>query len=88
MGLVCASVYILLLILFIPFAFSPVSLSASESQYTVREGIVINAFPHYQVRDVPFPRLVQTNENEALGLPIFASLAAYCDNARLFGRRL
>jgi len=50
MGLVCASVYILLLILFIPFAFSPISLSGSQAQYTVREGIVINAFPHYQVR--------------------------------------
>jgi len=55
MGLVCASVYILLLILFIPFAFSPVSLSGSEAQYTVREGIVVNAFPHYQVRNLPFP---------------------------------
>jgi len=55
MGLVCASVYILLLILFIPFAFSPVSLSASEAQYTVREGIVVNAFPHYQVRYLSFP---------------------------------
>jgi UDP-N-acetylglucosamine--dolichyl-phosphate N-acetylglucosaminephosphotransferase len=55
MGLVCASVYILLLILFIPFAFSPVSLSTSEAQYTVREGIVVNEFPHYQVRYLPFP---------------------------------
>ena len=50
MGLVCASIYILLLILFIPFAFSPVSLSITEPQYTVREGIVVNEFPHYQVR--------------------------------------
>jgi UDP-N-acetylglucosamine--dolichyl-phosphate N-acetylglucosaminephosphotransferase len=50
MGLVCASIYILLLILFIPFAFSPVSLSTTEPQYTVREGIVVNEFPHYQVR--------------------------------------
>ncbi|KAI9443455.1 UDP-N-acetylglucosamine-dolichyl [Lactarius indigo] len=49
MGLVCASVYILLLILFIPFAFSSVSLNGSQAQYTVREGIVINAFPHYQL---------------------------------------
>ncbi|KAH9969901.1 N-acetylglucosaminephosphotransferase [Russula dissimulans] len=49
MGLVCASVYILLLILFIPFAFSPISLNGSQAQYTVREGIVINAFPHYQL---------------------------------------
>ncbi|KAH9980026.1 N-acetylglucosaminephosphotransferase [Lactifluus volemus] len=48
-GLICASVYILLLILFIPFAFSPISLSGSQAQYTVREGIVINAFPHYQL---------------------------------------
>ena len=88
MGLVCASVYILLLILFIPFAFSPVSLSASEAQYTVREGIVVNAFPHYQVRYLPFPVRVQTNGNEALSLPILASLAADRNNARLFGRRL
>jgi UDP-N-acetylglucosamine--dolichyl-phosphate N-acetylglucosaminephosphotransferase len=55
MGLVCASVYILLLILFIPFAFSPTSLNGSQAQYTVREGMVINAFPHYQVRCLPFP---------------------------------
>jgi UDP-N-acetylglucosamine--dolichyl-phosphate N-acetylglucosaminephosphotransferase len=54
MGLVCASVYILLLILFIPFAFSPTSLNGSQAQYTLREGIVINAFPHYQVR-CPLP---------------------------------
>lgn len=59
MGLVCASVYILLLILFIPFAFSPVSLNGSQAQYTVREGIVINAFPHYQVRYLPSPPLLR-----------------------------
>ncbi|KAI0264012.1 N-acetylglucosaminephosphotransferase [Gloeopeniophorella convolvens] len=49
LGLVCASVYILLLILFIPFAFSPITVNSSHAQYTVREGIVINAFPHYQL---------------------------------------
>lgn len=88
MGLVCASVYILLLILFIPFAFSPVSLNGSEAQYTVREGIVINAFPHYQVRYLPFPLAYKLMGNEALGLPIFAPLAPYRDNARLSGRCL
>lgn len=34
-----------------------------------------------------FPR-VQTKENEALSLLIIASLAAYRDDARIFGRRL
>ncbi|KAA1469767.1 N-acetylglucosaminephosphotransferase [Dentipellis sp. KUC8613] len=48
LGLVCASIYILILIIFIPFAFSSISLSASP-QYTVHEGIIINAFPHYQL---------------------------------------
>ncbi|KAI0042160.1 N-acetylglucosaminephosphotransferase [Auriscalpium vulgare] len=46
LGLVCASVYILLLIIFIPFAFSSITLSDA---YTVHEGIVIKEFPHYQL---------------------------------------
>lgn len=46
MGLVCACVYILSLIIFIPFAFSTFN---GFHQYTVREGIIINAFPHYQL---------------------------------------
>ncbi|EIM81664.1 N-acetylglucosaminephosphotransferase [Stereum hirsutum FP-91666 SS1] len=49
LGLVCASVYILLLIIFIPFAFSSISLSESRPQFTVHEGIIINTFPHYQL---------------------------------------
>ncbi|VDB95754.1 unnamed protein product [Peniophora sp. CBMAI 1063] len=46
LGLVCACVYILSLITFIPFAFSTFN---GFHQYTVREGIIINAFPHYQL---------------------------------------
>ncbi|KAI0036492.1 N-acetylglucosaminephosphotransferase [Vararia minispora EC-137] len=49
LGLVCACIYILSLIIFIPFAFSSISLSGSHTQYTVREGIIINEFPHYQL---------------------------------------
>jgi UDP-N-acetylglucosamine--dolichyl-phosphate N-acetylglucosaminephosphotransferase len=48
MGLVCASIYILLLILFIPFAFSnPIS----QQAYIKRshEGLTIKDFPHHQV---------------------------------------
>ncbi|KIK07992.1 hypothetical protein K443DRAFT_672877 [Laccaria amethystina LaAM-08-1] len=48
LGLVCASIYILLLILFIPFAFSnPIS----QQAYLKRshEGLIIKEFPHYQL---------------------------------------
>lgn len=44
MGLVCASVYILLLILFIPFAFSNFFKQAEA------EGLA-NVFPHFQVSE-------------------------------------
>jgi UDP-N-acetylglucosamine--dolichyl-phosphate N-acetylglucosaminephosphotransferase len=83
MGLVCASVYILLLILFIPFAFSPISLNGSQAQYTVREGIVINEFPHYQVR-CPFTLMfMKLMGLLAFCLLVFASFAPHCDYARL-----
>ena len=44
MGLVCASTYILLLILFIPFSFSKFF-----SSKFVAEGLVADDFPHFQV---------------------------------------
>lgn len=48
MGLVCASIYILALILFIPFAFSkPIREQAALNKS--REGITVVEFPHYQV---------------------------------------
>jgi UDP-N-acetylglucosamine--dolichyl-phosphate N-acetylglucosaminephosphotransferase len=48
-GLVAAAVYILLLILFIPFAFSDSIASFANAKKT-REGISVIEFPHYQVR--------------------------------------
>ncbi|PAV17501.1 N-acetylglucosaminephosphotransferase [Pyrrhoderma noxium] len=45
-GLVCASAYILLLILFIPFAFSNFISKTSRSNV---EGITANDFPHFQL---------------------------------------
>ena len=50
-GLVCASTYILLLILFIPFPFSHL-LSASVNH----EGLSDNPFPHQQVSNLVFLR--------------------------------
>ncbi|KAJ7784659.1 N-acetylglucosaminephosphotransferase [Mycena metata] len=47
-GLVCASIYILLLILFIPFAFSDSIASFANAKKT-REGISVIEFPHYQL---------------------------------------
>ncbi|KAI0084793.1 N-acetylglucosaminephosphotransferase [Irpex rosettiformis] len=47
LGLVCASVYILLLILFIPFAFSDVFLNDYEVRS--RHGIVVAEFPHQKL---------------------------------------
>ncbi|KAF9468545.1 N-acetylglucosaminephosphotransferase [Collybia nuda] len=47
-GLICAAIYILLLMLFIPFAFSNVIMNfASDAK--VHEGISIVQFPHYQL---------------------------------------
>ncbi|KAF7291566.1 Udp-n-acetylglucosamine-dolichyl-phosphate n-acetylglucosaminephosphotransferase [Mycena chlorophos] len=46
-GLVCAAIYILLLILFIPFAFSDAISSAASAKDV--EGIVVTEFPHYQL---------------------------------------
>ncbi|KAJ6512193.1 UDP-N-acetylglucosamine-dolichyl [Mycena vitilis] len=47
-GLVCASIYILLLILFIPFAFSDSIANFANARKT-REGISVVEFPHYQL---------------------------------------
>jgi UDP-N-acetylglucosamine--dolichyl-phosphate N-acetylglucosaminephosphotransferase len=49
MGLVCASVYILLLILFIPFAFSDVFVDRFMNQKKSAHGLAVDEFPHYQV---------------------------------------
>ncbi|KZT64628.1 N-acetylglucosaminephosphotransferase [Daedalea quercina L-15889] len=49
LGLVCASIYTLLLILFIPFAFSDFFNSQQKSTNKPREGLVINEFPHHQL---------------------------------------
>jgi hypothetical protein len=50
MGLVCASVYVLSLILFIPFAFStPIRAQTNGHGKGVLEGITVVEFPHYQV---------------------------------------
>ncbi|CCL98417.1 uncharacterized protein FIBRA_00414 [Fibroporia radiculosa] len=50
LGLVCASLYILLLILFTPFAFSDVfTHHIEESVRKPREGLVVSEFPHYQL---------------------------------------
>lgn len=49
LGLVCASIYILLLILFIPFAFSDFFNREHDSTRKPREGLVINEFPHHQL---------------------------------------
>lgn len=49
MGLVCAAVYILLLMLFIPFAFSS-SIMKRASGTEISEGINVVDFPHHQVR--------------------------------------
>jgi len=51
-GLVCASVYILSLILFIPFAFSNVFADRFNNQQKSVHGLAIDEFPHYQVRSL------------------------------------
>ena len=51
-GLVCASVYILSLILFIPFAFSDVFAYRFSTQQKSVHGLAIDEFPHHQVRSL------------------------------------
>ena len=47
-GLVCACIYILSLILFIPFAFSDVFLNEYDNRS--KHGLVVAEFPHQKVR--------------------------------------
>ena len=55
MGLVCASVYVLSLILFIPFAFStPIRAHANGYGKREQQGLTIVEFPHYQVSSPEF----------------------------------
>ncbi|OCH94889.1 N-acetylglucosaminephosphotransferase [Obba rivulosa] len=49
LGLVCASIYILLLILFIPFAFSDSFVTHTGRTERARHGIVVHEFPHHQL---------------------------------------
>ncbi|KAI0647720.1 N-acetylglucosaminephosphotransferase [Trametes meyenii] len=48
-GLVCASIYILLLILFTPYAFSESITTHHDAAQKSREGLVVNEFPHHQL---------------------------------------
>lgn len=50
LGLVCASIYIVSLILFTPYAFSESITSHNDSVRRSREGLVVDEFPHHQVR--------------------------------------
>jgi UDP-N-acetylglucosamine--dolichyl-phosphate N-acetylglucosaminephosphotransferase len=57
-GLVCAAVYILLLMLFIPFAFTDAIFHAQGKDKS-SEGISVVQFPHYQV----CPQIINCNES-------------------------
>ncbi|RPD64366.1 N-acetylglucosaminephosphotransferase [Lentinus tigrinus ALCF2SS1-7] len=48
-GLICASIYIILLILFIPYSFSESFTTHYDSARRAREGIVVDEFPHHQL---------------------------------------
>ncbi|KAI0769843.1 N-acetylglucosaminephosphotransferase [Fomes fomentarius] len=48
-GLICASIYIILLILFIPYAFSDSITTRHEPERRGREGLVVDEFPHHQL---------------------------------------
>ena len=48
-GLVCASIYIVVLILFIPYAFSESITTHYDTERRSREGLVVDEFPHHQV---------------------------------------
>ncbi|KAH9947071.1 hypothetical protein B0H21DRAFT_740884 [Amylocystis lapponica] len=50
MGLVCALIYILLLILFIPFVFSDFFGNQPPSHRKPREGLTVDEFPHHEVQ--------------------------------------
>lgn len=88
MGLVCASVYILLLILFIPFSFSHVFVDRFTNQQKSVHGLAIDEFPHHQVRkcylDVLFVNLSFT----AIGLPLIITFVDDGNDAGIFRRRV
>jgi UDP-N-acetylglucosamine--dolichyl-phosphate N-acetylglucosaminephosphotransferase len=49
MGLVCASIYIILLLIFIPFPFSETFFSRQANQGQTKHGLKVDDFPHHQV---------------------------------------
>ncbi|TBU26006.1 N-acetylglucosaminephosphotransferase [Dichomitus squalens] len=48
-GLICASIYIILLILFIPYVFTESITKYHDSPQRAREGLVVDEFPHHQL---------------------------------------
>ena len=76
-GLVCASIYILLLILFIPFAFSNFILNFAEENKT-HEGISVVQFPHYQVSQLVFVSVLQSDVVLAISLFVVLVIALNC----------
>jgi len=83
MGLVCAPVYILILMLFIPFAFSN-SIMHRANRSPASEGINVVDFPHHQVRyllylfqEILFTQMV------AFSLPFLSSFSPNSDHAWL-----
>lgn len=73
LGLVCASIYILLLILFIPFAFSDFFNSQRQSTGKPREGLVINEFPHHQVSALFTSRCLPSSISRCSQLSVYLS---------------
>ena len=81
-GLVCASVYILILILFIPFAFSNFILNFAGEKKT-HEGISVVQFPHYQVSRLLFVFVLEFDVVLAISLFIVLIIALNCYYARV-----
>ena len=77
MGLVCASVYILSLILFIPFAFStPIREQAIAKKAS--EGLVVAEFPHYQVCPLLNSVRVANQKSSVSSVPFIPAVSAHC----------
>lgn len=92
-GLICAAVYILFLILFIPFAFSDVVMNFHQEETNKPpSGLVVREFPHHQVSKlIRITQMLGTQgrtSSSAISLPVISVIPLDCHYAGVLGRRI
>ena len=83
-GLVCASIYIISLILFTPYAFSESITTHNDTARRAREGLVVDEFPHHQVCNISSSSMLnQAHCVQASNIPFIPTLALDGNNVRV-----